>query len=104
MPTPIVNRPENPIASFQQTVTNASVGLTAANLIHASGVDAARARINVVTDAIRYRTDGGAPTASLGILVPAASTIEVEGVVALRNFRMIRVTTDAQVNVDTYMS
>jgi hypothetical protein len=104
MPT-YPNRPENPIASIQQTVSSTALPVTPASaLAHGSGLDANMMVVNVITDAIRYRTDGGTPTAVLGIQVPAGGTITLNGIVTLRNFRMIRVTADAQVNIETFLT
>lgn len=44
----------------------------------------------VETNPTRYRVDGLAPTASVGHLVSAGQTFTVEGVPAVRSFRIIR--------------
>lgn len=56
----------------------------------------------VATDSIRYRADSIAPTASIGHLVPAGVSFEVRGTQAIRDFKMIRVTTDSTVTVSYY--
>lgn len=106
----ISNRPRTPVLFVQRTVSSTALPLladtVAANLAalkHASGLDAVTATINPTTDAIRYRTDGTAPTAAIGILVPAAAIVTIEGLNTLQNFRMIRVTADSTVNVEAYL-
>lgn len=66
------------------------------------------AYITVETDAIRWwpctgaLCTIGAPTASVGHLVPSGSSFTVWGYANIQNLRMIRVTTDATIQVSYY--
>jgi hypothetical protein len=51
-----------------------------------------RARITVATQAIRYRYDGGDPTATVGHLAAVDSTFFIEGNQNIQNLRLIRAT------------
>ena len=61
-----------------------------------------RAIISVATDAIRWRDDGTAPTATVGIYVAALASIELPSIEAIKAFQAIRVTTDAALNIAYY--
>ena len=56
-------------------------------------------RIFVETDGVRFRLDGGVPTATSGLLAPVNSTIELESAEEVFDFRAIRVTNDATLRV-----
>ncbi len=64
--------------------------------------NATRAIINVATDAIRWRDDGTAPTASVGMPVAANASIELLSRESILAFKAIRVTTDASLNIAYY--
>jgi len=74
------------------TVSNASIGFTAAKIIPATGQVAFAAYCVLQTNPINFRTDGGAPTAAVGggLAVAAAQTVEVCGNKNVENFRAIR--------------
>src|SRR3990167_1883837 len=76
------------------TVSSTSIGGTAATYEPDAG-GAQYALFTLETEAIRGRADGTAPTASVGHLVTAGGVIEIHGINTIRNFRAIRVTTDA---------
>lgn len=83
------------VSSTAKTLTQATVfpdGLTGGVL----------AVCFVEDDAIRYRADGLAPTASVGILTAVNTSFTVCGANSLKKFRMIRVTTDADVSCMYY--
>lgn len=92
-----------PLGFEQLTVSSTSKALTATvyDVLDGDGV-ADLAVISVETDAIRYRCDGVAPTASVGMPQAANSTFTVYGVLSVRKLRMIRVTTDATIEVHYY--
>jgi len=54
------------------------------------------------TDSIRLRLDGTAPTDAIGLLVAANSTVTVTGESAIKALKMIRVTSDATINVQYF--
>ena|SRR5438132_7979366 len=88
----------------QLTVSNTAVSLTPSP----AGSRPMHALIYVGTDAIRWRADGTAPTAAIGILVPAGGYIDWTdpqgnylGLIARAQF--IRVTTDATLDI-AYMT
>jgi hypothetical protein len=62
-----------------------------------------RAVIGIEAQPIRYRVDGNVPSSSVGFLVKADQTIEIEGNLAVKAFRVIRQSsTDAVLNVIYY--
>ena len=82
-----------------------AISSTAKLLSEATGgipSNAIRAIISVATDAIRWRDDGAAPTASVGIYVAANASIELPSRQAILAFQAIRVTTDATLNIAYY--
>jgi hypothetical protein len=74
-----------PFAFEQITVSTVSIGFTTATLSTGN-----YAIVTTETNPIRYRSDGVAPTAAVGHLAAAGSTIEVCGKAAASQFRMIR--------------
>jgi hypothetical protein len=56
----------------------------------------------VEDDAVRYRADGLAPTATVGMLVAVSTSFTVCGEASIRKIRLIRVTADADVSVTYY--
>jgi hypothetical protein len=74
-----------PFAFEQITVSTVSIAFTTATLAEAN-----YAVVSVETNPIRFRSDGGTPTAAVGHLAAAGTTLEVCGKLAARNFKMIR--------------
>jgi hypothetical protein len=59
------------------------------------------ATIDVQLAGIRYRTDGGSPLSSLGLVANAGDIIELVGYNDVNLFRAIRISSvDAELNVD----
>lgn len=82
-----------------------AISTVAKSLSEATGgipSSAIRAIISVATDAIRWRDDGTAPTASVGIYVAANASIELPSREAILAFQAIRVTNDATLNIAYY--
>ena len=82
-----------------------AISSTAKALSEASGgipKGATRAVISVATDALRWRDDGTAPTASVGIYVPVNGSVELPSLESIVGFRGIRVTTDVTLNIAYY--
>jgi intracellular sulfur oxidation DsrE/DsrF family protein len=88
-------------ASETITVSSAAVGFTAAKYTTATS-NALMAVALVENDAIRFWDDTQTPTASVGRKVAAGVEFQVCGVLSIRQFRMIRVATDATVTVSYY--
>lgn len=91
-----------PVGFETITVSSAALGFTSATAFPDGLPAADMAILTVETDAIRYRADGVAPTASVGHQAAANSAVTVYGTSCLRKFRMIRVTNDATVFVSYY--
>lgn len=83
------------------TVSSTAIGFTT-SLISPTGRSASVAVGYVATDAIRYRDDASNPTAAVGMPIAASTPFQVCGVLAIRQFKMIRQTTDATVSVSYY--
>jgi hypothetical protein len=62
--------------------------------------NACRALIQPEAQAIRWRDDGTAPTAAIGLMIPVGIVLEYEGDLAL--FKMIEMVAGAKVNVSYY--
>ena len=76
------------------TVSSTVLGLT----YNDAGFD--RAFITVETDSVRFRLDNGAPpSATSGQLAPVNTSIELEGVREIQDFRVVRVSSDATLRV-----
>lgn len=90
------------------TVSTVSVALTSATYNPVvtdalpSSTRADYAMITVETDCIRFWDDTTAPTGSAGHLVCAGGTFYVWGFKNLRDLRMIRVTTDATLQISYF--
>jgi hypothetical protein len=79
------------------TVSDTAKSFTAAT-IDPSDPDSAFKAVFVVEDAnIRFRVDGGDPTASVGLLAKVGAVVTITGNHDVRNFKAIRVTTDATI-------
>lgn len=87
-------------ADEQFTVSSTAVSLSASKYAPDNRA-ADLAILTIFTDAISYRL-AGIPTATLGHNAAVASTITLYGEQNIRNFKMIRVTTDARVDVTYY--
>lgn len=83
------------------TVSSTALGFTA-NLYDQGSGQAASALVTITGDNIRFWSDGGTPTATVGHLVTVGTPIEVCGFGNVKNFRMIRQTTDATVSVSYF--
>lgn len=81
------------------SVAGAAVSLTAGKLAVADKAKCIRVWITSETADIRYRLDGGDPTTSVGHLLIAGGTLEVEGQTNLERFSMIAVSGTASVRV-----
>ena len=82
------------------TVSSTGIGFTASKYLPSDGSrKATTALLTVEGDSLRFRLDGTAPTAAIGHLVPAGGSLTLEGYDNIKNFRAIRVTTDATVRV-----
>lgn len=90
-----------PIGFEQMTVSSVALPLTATTY-NRDGIVADLAVITVETDAVRYRVDGAAPTASVGHQIAANGNVTVYGINNIRRIQLIRVTTDATVFVTYY--
>jgi hypothetical protein len=90
------------------TVTNASKALTSSVYAVSGSPNPDYAYVTVETDSIRWwpctgaLCTVGAPTSTTGHLVPAGSSLTIWGYANIQNFRMIRVTTDATVQISYY--
>lgn len=87
----------------QVTVGAAAVGLTASQIKPASGIfngkHAFSVTISVETDQVRFRVDGTDPTSTVGDLLNSGDRLTINGTKNIQNFKAIRVTTNAQLNV-----
>lgn len=81
------------------TIGATSTALTEATYDPDPGPQASFALITVETDQIRWWADGSTPTSTWGHLANSGDVIEIHGQGAIRNFRAIRVTTDAAIQV-----
>mgnify|MGYP001594427290 CR=1 FL=1 len=97
---PAVYAEEGSVATaFEQiTVSSTSVGLTTSNY-DLTNADLSRRTKRVVcsveSNAIRFRVDGTAPTASVGYPVTAGQQIIIDKPNDIENFRSIRQSADA---------
>jgi hypothetical protein len=85
------------------TVSSTAIGCTVAKLTYTPTTGQARLaheiHVTIETDSVRYRFDGGTPTASVGHLATAGTTIALKGPANLAKFLMIRVTGDASAKI-----
>lgn len=77
-----------------------AIGITEA-IRAPGGVPCTWARLSVETQAIRYRIDGGLPTAAVGHPVATGVTFDIYGEANVRNLRVIAQTGTASVKVTT---
>jgi hypothetical protein len=84
-------------------VSNTAIGCTAAKLSFTPTLGAIRKaheiHVTVETESLRYRFDGGDPTASVGHLATAGTVIAVKGPHNLARFKMIRVGSDSAAKI-----
>lgn len=81
-------------------VSSVAIGLTAAKLNPNNAIPANKVTFSVETNNIRYRYDGGVPTAALGHLVTAGSPpVQVVGEGNIAKLQFVRVAADADVFV-----
>lgn len=89
---------------YQQiTSLSASTGLTVPTADPATGL-AAKANFALITpeaQAVRWRDDGGAPTASVGMPLAAGVTLQYDG--DLTKIRFIEQTGGAKLNISYYV-
>jgi len=66
-----------------------------------------RARVAIIgpieTQAVRYRTDGGNPTTTVGHLLATSDVLSLEGPTTIDKLKIIAVVAGASVPVSTYM-
>jgi hypothetical protein len=94
-----------PYATEQLAVSSSPVSLTAAlvnNSANYPDFRASGAMINVITDAIYYTLDGSTPSSTNGINLAAGGYVELHGYQKVKNFKAIRVTSDATINVQYF--
>ena len=72
------------------TVATTSVGFTAATFAPTTGTPAISAHLKVETAQVRYRTDGTAPTATVGTILDPGDTLTVWGTFDIASIRFIR--------------
>jgi hypothetical protein len=87
-----------------QTALAATTGAAVALTIPTGNVRPTHAIIVVATNSIRWRADGTAPTASIGILTPAGSNIEFMDLAGdysalISNFKAIGISGTAALDV-----
>lgn len=85
---------------FEQVTVDAAVG--GKSLTAATYGNSQKASITVETAQIRFRTDGGVPTATVGHLADADDLIELESAEDIANFRAIRTGATSAVISVTY--
>lgn len=89
-----------------QTISTVALGITAAKLkINETGgrfKRAVKAFISVETNSIRVRWDGTDPTASVGHLLTAGSSLTIIGEGNVTKIKMIRASADAAVMITLY--
>ena len=91
-----------PFAFEEISVSSTAVGFTSGTAFPLGEKGADMAVVTIEDDAIRYRDDGLAPTATVGHPAAVSTSLTVCGPESLKRFRMIRQTTDADVNVTYY--
>ena len=89
----------SPGLSIGATAVALTASLYAPGTTVTSATPATFALLTVETDQIRWFADGTTPTASFGHLMNVGDVIELQGTNAIVNFRAIRVTTTALLQV-----
>lgn len=94
-----------PACGFETlTVSSVSKALTASvystfESTNNTHIDAKIATITTETNSIRVRFDGSAPTSAVGHLIPAGTSLELQSLSQIRNFRVIATGSDATITV-----
>ena len=91
-----------PMGDEQIAVSSTAIGFTAAKIAPSGGPQAVYAIFSVETNAIRYRDNGLAPTASVGLPMASGSNWTVCGVTTISRALFIRQSADATVSVSYY--
>lgn len=86
-------------SQFAKTVSSTALSLTDLGFTTAQVQQAQSMRLTVETQSTRYAYDGATPTAANGHLLAANAELLLVGSENLANFRIIRVTTDATIQV-----
>lgn len=81
------------------TVAGTAIGGTSGTYAPATYGPACRAFITVEIASLRWRCDGTDPTATVGHLAIANDSIEIEGIANVANFKAIRVTDSATIQI-----
>lgn len=79
------------------TVSGTATSFTNAIINPADSNSPFKAVFVVETDAIRFRVDGGDPTASIGLLAKIGAIVTITGEHDVENFKVIRVTSNATI-------
>lgn len=77
----MIGHAQDPYYGYEQiTVANTAIGFTATKIQAGGGhPQATRALCRLETAEIRYRTDGGTPTSSVGILLEPGDVLDIAG-------------------------
>ena len=98
--SPVMGQELTVFAYEAVAISNASKGFTSATYSPATYGPASRAFITVETDQIRWTCDGSTvPTSTVGHLANDGDIVIIEGINNVKNFRCIRVNTDASIKV-----
>lgn len=95
--SPLIAGAQTYVAGGYQQVT----GMSASTPLPSRPAVVRRAIIQAEAQAIRWRDDGTAPTATVGMLIPAGGELRYDGA-DMSAFRMIQVTAGAIANVAYY--
>lgn len=87
---------------FEQITVSSTVKTLDPLKFNPDGRPADMAIITCETDAVRYRSDGQAPTAAVGHQLAVAGVLLVYGEAAMRALQLIRVTGDATLFVSYF--
>ena len=94
-----------PYATEQKAVSSAAVALTTSlvdNTANYPDFKAAAAVIECRGDAVYYTLDGSTPSSINGIQLQADQFLPIYGYQKIKNFKAIRVTSDATLNVQYF--
>lgn len=91
-----------PFADSRTTVSSTALALTAMGFNGAQVAQARAALISVETQGIRYRINGGSPTASIGHPIASGSDKMLYGRGILRNLRIIAQTGSPVVSITLF--
>ena len=80
------------------TVEGTAIGPTLATIAPSDGFEATYGLFTVKDDDVRFRFDGGDPTASVGHYLEDGQNLEMHGVENLKNLKFIQVNTAAKVS------